>query len=100
MRTVSASVEALQSTVVDTVSQLEQRGLLTAEALGQMFTSVSDILNTETNRDQRDARMEVTVMFVRVLPPVKGVVMLTRLSLPAQTTNVDQNDQSPPGLIQ
>lgn len=55
----SSSVEALQTTLEDTVSQLEQQGLLTGEALGQIFTSVSDMLNTEANQDQLDARMEV-----------------------------------------
>ncbi|XP_042342348.1 polycystic kidney disease protein 1-like 2 [Plectropomus leopardus] len=55
----SASVEALQSAVKDTVSQLEQQGLLSGEALGQMFTSVSDMLNTEDGQDQRDARREL-----------------------------------------
>lgn len=52
-------MEALQTTLDDTVSQLEQQGLLTGEALGQIFTSVSDMLNTEVNQDQVDARMEV-----------------------------------------
>lgn len=52
-------MEALQTTLGDTVSQLEQQGLLTGEALGQIFTSVSDMLNTEVNQDQVDARMEV-----------------------------------------
>lgn len=53
-------MEALQSAVDDTVSQLEQQGLLTGEALGQIFTSVSDMLNTEDGQAQKDARMEVT----------------------------------------
>lgn len=52
-------MEALQTTLEDTVSQLEQQGLLTGEALGQIFSSVSDMLNTEANQDQMDARMEV-----------------------------------------
>ncbi len=56
----SASVEALQSAVEDTVSQLEQQGLLSHEALGQIFTSVSDMLNTEEDQEQRDARRKVT----------------------------------------
>lgn len=59
VRKSSSSVEALQTTLEDTLSQLEQQGLLTSEALGQIFTSVSDMLNTEANQDQMDARMEV-----------------------------------------
>lgn len=56
----SSSVETLQSAVDDTVSQLEQQGLLTGEALGQIFTSVSDILNTEADQEEKEARTEVT----------------------------------------
>ncbi|GAA6233697.1 polycystic kidney disease protein 1-like 2 isoform X1 [Lates japonicus] len=55
----SASVEALQSAVEDTVTQLEQQGLLSGEALGQIFTSVSDLLNNETGQDQREARTKL-----------------------------------------
>ncbi|XP_019954244.2 polycystin-1-like protein 2 isoform X2 [Paralichthys olivaceus] len=55
----SSSVEALQSAVQDTVTQLEEQGLLSGEALGQIFTSVSDMLNTEDGQDQRDARMKL-----------------------------------------
>ncbi|XP_029354326.1 polycystic kidney disease protein 1-like 2 [Echeneis naucrates] len=56
----SASVEDLKSAVDDTVTHLEQQGLLSGEALGQIFTSVSDMLNTEASQDQRDARTKVT----------------------------------------
>ncbi|XP_071766137.2 polycystin-1-like protein 2 [Centroberyx gerrardi] len=55
----SDSVEALQSAVEDTVTQLEQQGLLSGEALGQIFTSVSDMLNMESNEDQKDARKKL-----------------------------------------
>uniref|UniRef100_A0A3B5Q509 Polycystic kidney disease protein 1-like 2 n=1 Tax=Xiphophorus maculatus TaxID=8083 RepID=A0A3B5Q509_XIPMA len=33
-------------------TQLEQQGLLSGEAIGQVFTSVSDMLNSETGQDQ------------------------------------------------
>ncbi|XP_061526662.1 polycystin-1-like protein 2 isoform X2 [Phycodurus eques] len=55
----SASVETLQSVLEDTVSQLEQDGLLSGEALGQIVTSVADLLNTETDEDQKDARKKL-----------------------------------------
>ncbi|XP_053175168.1 polycystic kidney disease protein 1-like 2 [Scomber japonicus] len=55
----SISVEILQSAVKDTVTQLEKQGLLSGEALGQIFTSVSDMLNTETGEGQKDARMKL-----------------------------------------
>ncbi|KAM3877020.1 polycystin-1-like protein 2 [Diretmus argenteus] len=53
------SVDALQSAVEDTVTQLQQQGLLSGEALGQIFTSVSDMLNTESSDDQKDARKKL-----------------------------------------
>ena len=56
----SSSVEALTSAVEDTMSQLEQQGLLSGEALGQIFTSVSDMLNTGTSEEQKDERTKVT----------------------------------------
>ncbi|XP_069030569.1 polycystin-1-like protein 2 [Embiotoca jacksoni] len=55
----SASINALQSAVEDTVSQLEQQGLLSGEALGQIFTSVSDMLNTEAGEDHKDERLKL-----------------------------------------
>ncbi|XP_044057560.1 polycystic kidney disease protein 1-like 2 isoform X2 [Siniperca chuatsi] len=55
----STSVEALQSAVEDTVSLLEQQGLLSGEALGQIFTSFSDMLNTEAGQAQNDARRKL-----------------------------------------
>lgn len=58
------SVDVLQSAVEDTVSQLEQQGLLSGEALGQIFTSVSDMLNIEAGQDQKDARMKVTKWYL------------------------------------
>ncbi|XP_053283068.1 polycystic kidney disease protein 1-like 2 [Pleuronectes platessa] len=55
----SSSVEALQFAVQDTVTQLEEQGLLSGEALGQMFTSVSDMLNTDVGQDQKHARTKL-----------------------------------------
>ncbi|CAJ1049631.1 polycystic kidney disease protein 1-like 2 [Xyrichtys novacula] len=55
----SSSVEALTSAVEDSMSQLEQQGLLSGEALGQIFTSVSDMLNTEPANEQKDARKKL-----------------------------------------
>ncbi|XP_034046435.1 polycystic kidney disease protein 1-like 2 [Thalassophryne amazonica] len=55
----SPSVEALQSAVDDTVTQLEHQGLLSGEALGQIFTSVSDMLNTESGEDQKEAKTKL-----------------------------------------
>lgn len=42
------------------MSQLEEQGLLTGEALGQIFASVSNMLNTVSGQHQRDERSKVT----------------------------------------
>ncbi|XP_019742004.1 polycystic kidney disease protein 1-like 2 [Hippocampus comes] len=55
----SGSVDTLQSVLEDTVSQLEQDGLLSGEALSQIVTSVADMLNTEADEDQKDARTKL-----------------------------------------
>ncbi|MEQ2239228.1 hypothetical protein ILYODFUR_002316, partial [Ilyodon furcidens] len=52
----STSIPSLQSAVEDTVDQLELQGLLSGEVLGQIFTSVSDMLNSEVDQDQKDAK--------------------------------------------
>eukprot|EP00066_Takifugu_rubripes_P019390 XP_011608656.1 PREDICTED: polycystic kidney disease protein 1-like 3 [Takifugu rubripes] len=90
----SSSVEALQTTLEDTVSQLEQQGLLTGEALGQIFTSVSDMLNTEANQDQLDARMELRE---QMLTKISTVL----LDSPSNTTNqVEVTARAVAGLTQ
>ncbi|XP_029000907.1 polycystic kidney disease protein 1-like 2 isoform X2 [Betta splendens] len=55
----NTSVVNLQSVVDRTVSQLKEHGLLSGEALGQIFTSVSDVLNAEADQDQKDARAKL-----------------------------------------
>ncbi|XP_034536196.1 polycystic kidney disease protein 1-like 2 [Notolabrus celidotus] len=55
----SSSVEALTSAVKDSVSQLEQQGVLSGEALGQIFTSVSDMLNSESVHEQIEERRKL-----------------------------------------
>ncbi|CAM9287594.1 unnamed protein product [Lampetra planeri] len=54
-----ASVEDLQSAMDESVTQLEQDGQLSTEALGQIFTSVSEVLNAETDEGQKDARSKL-----------------------------------------
>ena len=41
------------------MAQLELQGLLTGAALGQMFSSVSDMLNTDTTDHQKEGRLKV-----------------------------------------
>ena len=54
-------MEALQSAVDDSVAQLEQQGLLSGGSLGQIFSSVSDMLNLESSADQKEARTKVSM---------------------------------------
>ncbi|XP_024909306.1 polycystic kidney disease protein 1-like 2 [Cynoglossus semilaevis] len=76
----SDSVVALQSAVEDTVAQLEDQGLLSGEALGQIFTSVSYMLNTEADQDQKDER---TKFREQMLTKMATVLMDT----PSNTTH-------------
>ncbi|KAM4743702.1 polycystin-1-like protein 2 [Anableps anableps] len=55
----STSIPSLQSAVEDTVDQLEQQGLLSGEALGQIFTSVSEMLNSDSGQDQKDVKAKL-----------------------------------------
>ncbi|XP_055755421.1 polycystic kidney disease protein 1-like 2 [Salvelinus fontinalis] len=51
-------VQELQSAVADTVANLGQQGMLSGETLGQMFKSVSDILNKGSS-DEKNNRMKL-----------------------------------------
>lgn len=55
----SSTVQELQSAVVDSVAQLQQQGLLSGENLGQMFQSVSDMLNENNDDEQKEDREKV-----------------------------------------
>uniref|UniRef100_A0A8C7KXB5 Polycystic kidney disease 1 like 2a n=1 Tax=Oncorhynchus kisutch TaxID=8019 RepID=A0A8C7KXB5_ONCKI len=66
----SSSVENLQSVVENTVAQLQQQGLLTGETLGQMFKSVSDILNKGSSEDQKGAREELREQMLSTMTAV------------------------------
>lgn len=51
-------VQELQSAVADIVANLGQQGMLSGETLGQMFKSVSDILNKGSS-EEKNNRMKV-----------------------------------------
>lgn len=55
----SQSVEALQAVVDNTVAQLQGQGLLSGETLGQIFQSVSNMLNGQSDESQKATRQEV-----------------------------------------
>ncbi|XP_047436040.1 polycystic kidney disease protein 1-like 2 isoform X3 [Mugil cephalus] len=79
----STSIESLQSTVENTIGQLEQQGLLSGEALGQIFTSVSDMINAQAGQDQKDARSKLREQML-----TKMTVVL--LDSPTNTTQAVQ----------
>lgn len=100
------SVEDLQSALDDSVNQLEQEGQLSTEALGQIFTSVSEVLNAETDEGQKDARSKViknrnelrlknvTGLFHSGLSPCSFL----HPSLSAERADADQNEHVSPRL--
>ncbi|XP_041725488.2 polycystic kidney disease protein 1-like 2 [Coregonus clupeaformis] len=47
-------VQELQSAVADTVANLGQQGMLSGETLGQMFKSVSDMLNKDSSEENNN----------------------------------------------
>lgn len=55
----SNTVDQLQTTVTDAVAQLERQGLLSGGNVGQLFSSVSDKLNGQTDISQKDERQKV-----------------------------------------
>uniref|UniRef100_A0A671XN96 Polycystic kidney disease 1 like 2a n=1 Tax=Sparus aurata TaxID=8175 RepID=A0A671XN96_SPAAU len=97
--TSGTSVDALQSAVEDTVSQLEQQGLLSGEALGQIFTSVSDMLNIEAGQDQKDARMKSFSVALFSLQEEAGS-LLVDLSSSLSTARVNQEDGDDGEVVQ
>lgn len=74
------------------MSQLEEQGLLSSEALGQIFTSVSDILNSEWGQEQKDNRSKVRVACS--FCTCRASLFKSISILLAKGANADQNDWS------
>lgn len=55
----SSSVEHLKASVEDTVAKLRNQGLLSAETTGQMLTSVSNKLNSQSDESKKADRQKV-----------------------------------------
>lgn len=53
------SVDALQATVDNAVAQLKKQGLLSGETVGQLFNSVSNKLNGQSDELQKADRQKV-----------------------------------------
>ncbi|XP_062327812.1 polycystin-1-like protein 2 [Osmerus eperlanus] len=63
----SSTVQELQSAVVDSVAQLQQQGLLSGENLGQMFQSVSDMLNENNDDEQKEGREKLREQMLTII---------------------------------
>ena len=63
----ASSVDSLQAAVAGNIAQLEAQGLLTGAVLGQMFSSISDMLNADATDDQKGARLKVELLYVNRL---------------------------------
>uniref|UniRef100_A0A6Q2XFJ3 Polycystic kidney disease 1 like 2a n=1 Tax=Esox lucius TaxID=8010 RepID=A0A6Q2XFJ3_ESOLU len=94
----SSSVTDLKSVVENTVVQLQQRGLFSGEVLGQMFKSVSDMLNKGSSEDQKGAREELREQMLNSMTAgLKNVpntspqeVLLTATAVAGLTKQVDE----------
>ncbi len=58
----SSSVDGLQAAVNNTVSQLKKQGVLSAETMGQIFNSVSNKLNGESDQSKKADRQKVNIL--------------------------------------
>ncbi|XP_034143251.1 polycystic kidney disease protein 1-like 2 [Esox lucius] len=77
-------IQALQSTVEDTVAILEQQVTLSGEALGQLFQSVCDMLN-EGSRGEKNDRIRLRGL---MLTSIMKALENTSSSLTPQTVQV------------
>ncbi|XP_067459444.1 polycystin-1-like protein 2 [Thunnus thynnus] len=71
----SSSVDRLKATVKNAVAQLKKQGLLSGETLGQIFNSVSNKLNEQTDKSKkadrqklREHMLDIMVGTVKVVP--------------------------------
>lgn len=60
--TASGSLDDLKATVENSVSQLKKQGLLSAETVGQLFTSVSNKLNGQSDGSKKSDRQKVNAL--------------------------------------
>lgn len=58
----SNTVDHLQASVTNAVAQLKKQGLLSGVNVGQLFTSVSNKLNGQTDISQKDDRQKVNAL--------------------------------------
>lgn len=60
------SPDDLQSAITTAVGQLEKEGLLSGEALAQIFQSVTSQLNGQSDESQKAARQKVNALKILI----------------------------------
>ncbi|XP_059927849.1 polycystin-1-like protein 2 isoform X1 [Gadus macrocephalus] len=65
-----SSVDSLQAAVTGNIAQLEAQGLLRGAVLGQMFSSISDMLNADATDDQKGARLKLREQMLSTMTSV------------------------------
>ncbi|KAM7407743.1 hypothetical protein PAMA_003475 [Pampus argenteus] len=63
----SSSVNHLQATVENTVALLQKQGLLSGETLGQIFSSVSNKLNDQTDESKKADRQKLREQMLDIM---------------------------------
>ncbi|XP_078118997.1 polycystin-1-like protein 2 [Sander vitreus] len=65
--TASGSSDDLKATVENSVSQLKKQGLLSAETVGQLFTSVSNKLNGQSDGSEKSDRQKLREKMLNIM---------------------------------
>ncbi|XP_035860041.1 polycystic kidney disease protein 1-like 2 [Sander lucioperca] len=65
--TASGSLDDLKATVENSVSQLKKQGLLSAETVGQLFTSVSNKLNGQSDGSKKSDRQKLREKMLNIM---------------------------------
>uniref|UniRef100_A0AAQ6AF67 Polycystic kidney disease 1 like 2a n=1 Tax=Amphiprion ocellaris TaxID=80972 RepID=A0AAQ6AF67_AMPOC len=58
------SVDDLKNAVINTVDQLKNQDLLSGEIIGQMFSSVANTLNGQSDESQKEERQQVNALSI------------------------------------
>ncbi|XP_022597025.1 polycystic kidney disease protein 1-like 2 [Seriola dumerili] len=62
-----SSVDALKASVEDTVAQLKKQGILSGETMGQIFSSVSDKLNSQSDESKKADRQKLREQMLDIM---------------------------------
>uniref|UniRef100_A0A3B4YES0 Polycystic kidney disease protein 1-like 2 n=1 Tax=Seriola lalandi dorsalis TaxID=1841481 RepID=A0A3B4YES0_SERLL len=62
-----SSVDALKASVEDAVAQLKKQGILSGETIGQIFSSVSDKLNSQSDESKKADRQKLREQMLDIM---------------------------------